>query len=747
MNPLNPLVMKSHPVRRGPTLGMLVAFAMAALSGQPISAADKLHRIPDTRYELQGVVKDYLDGITENWLLTMPERNPAILQMFADQDKKPYRNLLPWSGEFAGKYLTGATQILRLTHDPKLKSYVAQFVAHLVQLQADDGYLGPFPLADRLDGRPLNCQGGKYGSWDVWGHYHIMLGMLLWYEETGDKSALNCATKIGDLLCHKFLKSNERIADLGSVEQNHAAVHSLCLLYQITKTPPYLELARQIADQEFQDKLSGDYLRVALEGKEFYQGRKPRWESLHAIQGLAELYKITGEESYRKAFEEIWWSIVKTDRHNNGGFSSREQAVGNPYDPAPIETCCTVAWVAMGVDMLRLTGSSIVADELELSTLNQVFGYQNRTGKWCTYNTPMVGRREDSVKEIGFQKRPGSEEVNCCSANAPRGFGIISDWALMTDGQGLVVNWYGPSTLSAKLDGTTVAIQQQTDYPRDGRIALKVSPERSMKFPLKLRIPYWSANTRVQVNGQMVPEVKPGNYLVLDREWKSGDTVDVDLDMSLHYWVGERQCAEQTSIYRGPLLLICETSLPHRNGDWKGDATKTVGGGVETTFEGRTVTWNGRKYDDAGRASVMIDGKEVVVVDQYGPVRGEPFTWTYRNLQPGIHTFKVTVLDEKNPDSKDHWINVSSIEPPAGPLLDAATLHESLVPATGTTAPLLTMEVTDINGKKVRLLDYGTGGEGINYKSWLGVQNVKSTEFSESNPLRSSRPGSVSASK
>jgi len=525
-----------------------------AAAAQDRARAAQLTRVAGAHYELRGIMQEYLQGITGNWLLRVPDTNPAILQMLADRDRQPHRDLLSWSGEFAGKYLTGATQVLRLTHDPKLKDYLTKFVAKLVQLQAQDGYLGPFARDNHLAGAGT---GGTW-TWDVWGHYHLMLGLLLWHEDTGDQKALACAVKIGDLLCRKFLHSGQRIVDTGSVEMNHAAIHSLCLLYEVTKTPAYLELARQIADDEFQDKLAGDYVRLALAGKEYYQGPKPRWESLHAIQGLAELYRITGDENYRKAFEQIWWSIAKLDRHNNGGFSAGEQAQGNPYHPGAIETCCTVAWIAMGVDMLRLTGNSVVADELELSTLNQVLGYQHRSGKWCTYNTPMDGMRVNSLTGIAFQVRPGSEDMNCCSANAPRGFGMVSDWALMTDGQGLVVNWYGPSTLSARFKGTTVTIQQQTEYPRDGRIVLTVSPDHDLKFPLKLRIPHWSAKSQVRVNGQPVPDVKPGAYLVLERAWKPGDTVQVDLDMSLHYWVGERECAGKTSIYRGPLLLVYE---------------------------------------------------------------------------------------------------------------------------------------------------------------------------------------------
>ncbi len=513
----------------------------------------KLNRVSDTRFEPHGVVHEYVDSVTRHWLLKMPDTNPAVLEMFRDRDKTPHRDLLPWSGEFAGKYLTGAVQVLRLTHDPQLKSYLSHFVSKLVSLQAADGYLGPFPPDNHLE--------GKGGTWDVWGHYHIMLGLLLWHEETGDKEALHCAGRIGDLLCRKFLRTGKRLVDTGNSEMNLAAIHSLGLLYQVTPKQPYLDLARQILN-EFQDKNAGDYLRCALAGKEYYEGPKPRWESLHAIMGMAELYWITGDEDCRKAFEQIWWSIVKLDRHNNGGFSSGEQAQGDPYHPGAIETCCTVAWIAMSVDMLRLTGNPLVADELELSTLNQVLGYQHRSGAACSYDTPMNGVRRNSLDEIGFQIRPGSEQVNCCSANAPRGLGMISDWALMTDGSDLTLNWYGSSTLTSLVRGVSVTLRQETDYPRQGGITLHVSPAHEMQFALQLRIPHWSARTTIRVNGKSVPNVKSGSYCTLLRSWKPGDIVQIGLDMSPHFWVGERECAGKTSIYRGPILLVLETKVP-----------------------------------------------------------------------------------------------------------------------------------------------------------------------------------------
>mgnify|MGYP000567988221 CR=1 FL=1 len=62
---------------------------------------------------------------------------------------------------------------------------------------------------------------------------------------------------------------------------------------------------------------------------------KPRWESLHPIEGILEMYAATGEADYREAFQRLWWSMTATDLHNTGGFSTWEQAKGDPYQEGP----------------------------------------------------------------------------------------------------------------------------------------------------------------------------------------------------------------------------------------------------------------------------------------------------------------------------------------------------------------------------------------------------------------------------
>ena len=534
-------------------------------------------RIPKTQMKVDGPVGEYLDGLTEQWLLVAPKANPGMLEMFRDRDAAPLRQMVPWAGEFAGKYLTAAVQVLRINGDARLKAWLRDFVGILVGLQDGDGYLGPWPKKHRL--KNTNSEGA--GTWDTWGHYHAMLGLMLWHEETADKKALNCATRIADLLCRKYLgKKKTRLVDTGATEMNLAPVHALCVLYRKTKEERYRRLALQLVDefaaQREGEPLAGDYLLQAMAGTEFFATPKPRWESLHPIMALAELYWIEGDDRYREAFEHWWWSICKLDRHNNGGFSSGEKATGNPYHQAAIESCCTIAWTAMGVEMLKLTGESVVADELELTLLNSVVGMHSSTGRWSTYNTPMNGVRRASAHDIVFQARESTHELNCCSVNTPRGFGMLSDWALMRHGDGLALNYYGPGALKARVrPGLEVELAQQTEYPLDGAVAIAVKPSKAAEFVLRLRVPHWSKRTRVRLNGEPLRGVKAGAYLEIERRWKAGDRIELTLDMALHRWRGERECDGLASLYRGPLLLAYDHRYNAEHAA-RGDAVRDV---------------------------------------------------------------------------------------------------------------------------------------------------------------------------
>jgi DUF1680 family protein len=205
---------------------------------------------------------------------------------------------------------------------------------------------------------------------------------------------------------------------------------------------------------------------------------------------------------------------------------------------------------------LRMTGDSRAADELEISTWNAVMGAQHPSGRWWTYNTPMDGDRKASAHEIVFQARAGSPELNCCSVNGPRGLGAVGEWGVMVGRDVLAVNWFGAGEWRVVTSfAGKVRLVQETNYPSDGRVVVKVSPEREAKFAVWVRVPSWSRKTEVRVNGEAVDGVAAGKYAVLERVWKEGDRVEVGLDMGPWHWVGEKECTGTASVYWGPILL------------------------------------------------------------------------------------------------------------------------------------------------------------------------------------------------
>jgi len=530
---------------------------LAATGG--MEAPQELSR-PAVTMHLEGAMGRYVKNITDQWLLTAPEVNPGMVEMMRLRDRKPpYEDPVPWAGEFIGKYLTSAVMMRRLDDDPKLDAVIRATIKDLLSTQAEDGYLGPFRKEERL-----------LGNWDLWGHYHAMLALYTWYKDTGDRDAFDAAIRAADLVCKIYLDTGKRVYDAGSAEMNMAVVHSLGLLYRETKKPEYLRMMHEI-EKDWEKPPAGDYLRLAKTGMEYYQTPKPRWESLHPMLGLAELYRITGEAPYRDALAHWWSSIRRNDVHNTGSFSTNEQATGNPFMPGSIETCCTVAWIAYSIETLKLTGDPAVADALELAVWNAVLGYEHPSGRWCTYDTPMSGKRLASAHAIVFQARPGTPELNCCSVNGPRGLAMLSEWAVLANDRGIYLNYYGPGTAEAKLDdGAVWRFDQSGTFPKEGTLQIKVHPGASKKTSLFLRIPGWSKQTQVSVNGEActagvppatssgtagVPPATPGTYLELNREWKDGDVIAMEFDMGVRALRGDRHVNWKSSLYRGPILL------------------------------------------------------------------------------------------------------------------------------------------------------------------------------------------------
>ena len=503
---------------------------------------------------LKGMTGTLLQNITNNWLIGLRQTNPAILDMFKERDRLPYRDLLPWSGEFAGKYITGAYFVYRMTLDEKLKSYILEFIEELMTCQDENGYLGCYAKDCQLTGAFSKTPEKKCETWDAWNHYHIMFGLLKWYDETKDARYLETVEKIAGLFIYKFFNEEtggRRLVDMESAEMNLAPIHAFVLLYRLTGKQEYLDFALEV-EKDIADERAGNYIAHALNGLEYYQCPKPRWESIHVILGILELYHATGKDYYRQVVEQIFWSILKTDVHNTGGFSTAEQAVGNPFKKGPIETCCVIAYDALGVDIFRLTKDLRVIDFLERAHYNACMGFWSPTGRWSTYDTPMNGAKVANIQDIVFQSRPGSPELNCCSVNAARGVSMYGEWAVMQAEDVLYINGYEDSSF---VTDNGISIEISGGYPAKNTVKVAV---KGYNGKIALRIPGWSANTGAAVKGQEM-EVQAGSYLVADCD---GNTeAELVFDFTTVYLEGEEDFAGCTSVFRGPILFGTDVSL------------------------------------------------------------------------------------------------------------------------------------------------------------------------------------------
>ena len=170
-----------------------------------------------------------------------------------------------------------------------------------------------------------------------------------------------------------------------------------------------------------------------------------------------------------------------------------------------------------------------------------------------------AGSRDPARSVLETHSYVGARDMSCCQANGNRGISQIAEWAILSDRNDVYVNYYGECALETALDnGHRFVLTQQTDYPAGGAVNIKIDTACPDELTLHFRIPSWSVNIVLTVNGEAV-EAAPGSYCAVSRVWKTGDEVRLELDMSPHFLVNDTRKPAETSVYYGPLLLAFRT--------------------------------------------------------------------------------------------------------------------------------------------------------------------------------------------
>ena len=483
-----------------------------------------------------------------------------------------------WQTEFWGKWMHSAPVLAAYAGDDALKAKVAASVEIILAAQRADGYLGNYRDDAHL------------AHWDVWGRKYVMLGLLHQYDATGDRRCLDVAARSCDHLMSEVGPGKTAIHSVG----NHRGMAAMSVLepvmrlYSRTKEARYLEFARYIVGEMDNADDGPALISKALEGVDVGsrwpkpadwwnrdQGRKA-YEMMSCYQGLLDYAVATGDRRVLDAVLKSAENILETEINIAGSGASfecwyhgRKRQVLPAFDM--METCVTTTWLRLAGSLLAYTGDVRWADAFERTFYNAFLASLAKDGSVFSKYCPLVGDRSSGSHQCGMK-------VNCCTANGPRGFVALLENLARVDGEGAVcIDIYAPSAFTAKTAGGITRFTVETDYPRGGRILVRVEPERSARFAVKFRIPRWTKGG--------------GRYRAEVREWKKGDTVELVFDMSLRPVEFESHLAFE----RGPLVLardprfkdgsIHAPAVPLKGSDGLADLSKGLEGtAVETQW-------------------------------------------------------------------------------------------------------------------------------------------------------------------
>ncbi len=441
-----------------------------------------------------------------------------------------------WYGEHAGKWLIAAARAVPGSRDGELAASVRTVADYLVSRQEADGYLGTYAPERRFmcrrDAAPYSWDGAPAPrTWDLWVHSYLILGLLEAARALAEPRYLEAAARMGDLCWRTLCCEGLAVTTLG----NHHGLSATVLidpameLHFATGEARYLELARHVA-QALERSPVLNLVEQLLAGVDLANiGTGKAYQLCWNLTGLAKLQRATGDERLARAVRAAWENI--RDHHLTlgggpwGGVAHRSREVFNPrpsFSPiAYVETCSTLAWIQFNRELLAQSGEAAFAEEIEKAAYNDLLGAQAPGGdNWCYYSYPN-GRRVFTTY------------WRCCKSSGPIGLEELPLAAYAASEDALAVQLYGPG--EATFDHPRAGrlhLSQSTDYPFDGRVRLELTCEQPAVFAVRLRVPSWCAGFTVQVNGQPVPLApEPGRFAAIEREWRSGDRVEIGMDL------------------------------------------------------------------------------------------------------------------------------------------------------------------------------------------------------------------------
>lgn len=451
-------------------------------------------------------------------------------------------------------WLKGYGNMAYILNDPKMLAETKIWIEAAIKSQQADGYFGP-----------VNERDGKR---ELWANMIMLWCLQSYYEYSNDKRVIDLMTNyfkwqltVPD---EKFLK------DYWENSRGGDNIYSVYWLYNITGDSFLLELVHKIHRNTANWMLDSTL---------------PNWHNVNIAQGFREpatYYMLTKDPAHLHATYNVHDLIRRTFGQVSGGmFGADENARMGYIDPRQgTETCGFVEQMASDEMMLWYTGDPLWAEHCENIAFNSYPASMMPDLKSLRYITCPNHVQSDSENH-----KPGIDNggpflamnpfsSRCCQHNHAQGWPyFIENLILATPDNGVAAAIYAACEAKVKVgDGTEVTIGEDTQYPFDGAIRFRVNTPKKVRFPFYLRIPSWTKNAQLEINGKKIPaDLVAGKYACINREWDNGDIVKVTypMEFSLKTWQVNKN---SVSVDYGPLTLSLNIDEEYKKVDSKESA-------------------------------------------------------------------------------------------------------------------------------------------------------------------------------
>ena len=494
-----------------------------------------------------GHLDDLLQEPKTNKYLLKPENNDFVTRTDTkDSTRDPEGYAVPpgphswWDGEMIGDWHDALIRGAFLTGEPQARAKADSFVASILKSQDEDGYIGIYPKGYRFHFH------GRDG--ELWTQRCVLLVLLAYYEFTGRQDVLGAVERAVKLTIRQYGPGKSYF---DNPQQGGSGVaHGLMFLdvlewlYRLKGDEEYRRAALSLYD-DFNAapvvKNPDGKLAQLLDLNIPLAGHGPDVMGFLRIPLLC--YYLSGKPVYRQAYENF---VVKIGRHLGVGGSplsgQGEEIKARGQSPdMPYEYCSTFYLLHSLVWAMQKMGEARYGDMFERAMFNAAQGARFADGKALTYYSAderlWVRQHPPEGAPNGRFIYTAAFYPSCCHDSGSRvnPYTVSALWMRSRghDGDGLVATLYGPNRVNTKINGVAVSVVEHTQYPFSFDLEFSIEPARSVAFPLRLRVPAWSAKPTVDAVGAKV-ERDPRGFLVVSKTWKSGDKVRLTLKPAIH---------------------------------------------------------------------------------------------------------------------------------------------------------------------------------------------------------------------